>query len=98
MKFSLALTITILSCFGLAYLIEPDTTAAPDTITDCTYWQVASENDTCVSISAYWGPIIGFTEAQFVVYVRLSPVAAATPILIWFVGTEPKPWCRQLRK
>ncbi|KAH6649142.1 hypothetical protein BKA67DRAFT_382165 [Truncatella angustata] len=57
------------SSLGAAqYLVDPPTTAAADTIKDCTYWQVASSNDTCTSISEYWGPILGWLPEQFYVY------------------------------
>ncbi|KAH8645715.1 hypothetical protein BX600DRAFT_477875 [Xylariales sp. PMI_506] len=43
------------SLVAAQYLVDPPTTAAPDTIQDCTYWQVASAADTCISISDFWG-------------------------------------------
>lgn len=50
--FALAFGLTLLPVLGAAqYTVDPPTTAAPDTIQDCTYWQVAAENDTCVSIA-----------------------------------------------
>jgi hypothetical protein len=63
---SFALSLALLPALGVAqYLVDPPTTAASDTITDCTYWQVATANDTCASISAYWG----LTLDQFDTYV-----------------------------
>jgi len=44
--------ILLLPMLGAAqYTVDPPTTAAPDTIQDCTWWRVAAENDTCASIS-----------------------------------------------
>jgi hypothetical protein len=63
--------LALLPVLGAAqYLVEPPTTAAPDTIKDCTYWQVASANDTCESIIEEWGATLGWTAEQFYVYVR----------------------------
>ncbi|KEY73229.1 hypothetical protein S7711_10817 [Stachybotrys chartarum IBT 7711] len=40
--------------FGAAqYTVDPPTTAAPDTILDCTYWHVALANDTCEVVNEY---------------------------------------------
>lgn len=51
---ALAFGLIVLPALGAAqYTVEPPTTAAPDTIRDCTYWQVAAENDTCASIAQY---------------------------------------------
>ncbi|KAM0809653.1 hypothetical protein AB5N19_09999 [Seiridium cardinale] len=63
--FSFSLGLVLLPALGSAqYLVDPPTTAAPDTIQDCTYWDVASSNDTCTSISENWG----ITLAQFYTY------------------------------
>lgn len=35
-----------------AYLEDPPTEAAPDTIQDCSWWHVAESGDTCVDIAA----------------------------------------------
>lgn len=67
MMHSLTLALAVLPLLGAAYLVDPDTPAASDTIEDCTYWAVAAENDTCASISANWG----ITLEQFNTYVRL---------------------------
>ncbi|KAL1796842.1 hypothetical protein ACET3X_005382 [Alternaria dauci] len=52
-----------------AYETEAPTTASPDTISDCTWWHVATETDTCATISEYWG----ITEAQLKTY---NPILA----------------------
>ncbi|KAK8037851.1 hypothetical protein PG991_001197 [Apiospora marii] len=63
--FALAFGLIVLPALGAAqYTVDPPTTAAPDTIKDCTYWQVAAENDTCASIAQYWG----LTLDQFETY------------------------------
>ncbi|KAK8071506.1 hypothetical protein PG997_011709 [Apiospora hydei] len=63
--FALAFGLALLPALGAAqFPVDPPTTAAPDTIRDCTYWQVAVENDTCASISEYWG----ITLEQFEAY------------------------------
>lgn len=62
------LGLAVLPCLGAAYLEDPPTTAAPDTIADCSAWHVAAENETCASISKSWY----ITEAQFVVWVSLE--------------------------
>ncbi|KAH7311453.1 hypothetical protein B0I35DRAFT_438110 [Stachybotrys elegans] len=52
----LASIVTITSLLGLSaaqYIVDPPTTAAPDTILDCTYWHVALANDTCDVIIEY---------------------------------------------
>jgi len=56
----------LLPLLSAAYLEEPPTTAAPDTVADCSWWHVAAETDTCASISEYWG----LTDAQLTAYVR----------------------------
>lgn len=66
MKLSGSSILVALPCLVAAYPVEPPSTAAPDTIADCTFWQVATESDTCTSIAEYWG----LTEAQIVAYVR----------------------------
>ena len=65
MRSLFAFSLALLPLLGLAYLVDPPSTAAPDTIEDCTYWHVANETDTCPSISesSY------ITEAQFTNYV-----------------------------
>ena len=66
--FVLAFGLVLLPALGAAqYSVDPPSTAAPDTIRDCTYWQVAADNDTCSSISAYWGIAL----EQFETYVSL---------------------------
>ncbi|KAH6877966.1 hypothetical protein BKA58DRAFT_398058 [Alternaria rosae] len=60
----LTLGLVLLPLLSAAYPEEPPTTAAPDTVADCTWWQVAAETDTCASISEYWG----LTDAQFTTY------------------------------
>ncbi|KAH6639792.1 hypothetical protein C7974DRAFT_389209 [Boeremia exigua] len=56
--------LALLPYFGAAYLDEPPTTAAPDTIPECSLWHIVTETDTCASISADWF----ITEAQFSTY------------------------------
>jgi hypothetical protein len=63
---SFTFALTVLPLLSAAYLVEPDTSAAPDTIEDCTYWQVATETDTCESIAKDWA----ITLEQFNTYVR----------------------------
>ncbi|KAK6857297.1 hypothetical protein PG990_010859 [Apiospora arundinis] len=74
--FALAFGLALLPALGAAQFQEaPPTTAAPDTIRDCTYWQVAAAEDTCDSIAAYWG----ITLDQFKAY---NPSQAAACDLI----------------
>lgn len=65
MKSLFALAFASIPLLSAAYIVDPPTTAAPDTIEDCTYWHVAEDADTCASMSAYWG----LTEAQLAAYV-----------------------------
>ena len=37
-----------------AYLEEPPTTAAADTVSDCSNWHVVASGDTCDSIAKDW--------------------------------------------
>lgn len=37
-----------------AYLEDPPTTAAPDTIQDCSWWHVAEAGDECTAIADVW--------------------------------------------
>jgi hypothetical protein len=67
MKPSFTLGLAVLPLLGAAYPVDPDSTAAPDTIEDCTYWAVVTDTDTCASISEWWG----ITVEQFTTYVRL---------------------------
>jgi hypothetical protein len=48
-----------------AYIVDPPTTASPDTIEDCTSWHDVTAEDTCTSIAESWG----LTEVQFFAYV-----------------------------
>ncbi|KAI1850413.1 hypothetical protein JX265_001374 [Neoarthrinium moseri] len=65
MILSFGLSLAVLSTLGAAqFTVDPPTNAAPDTIKDCTYWQVATANDTCSSISESWG----LTLEQFYTY------------------------------
>lgn len=66
--FALAFGLALLPALGAAYQVDPPSTAAPDTIQDCTYWQVAASDDTCASISAWWG----ITLEQFNAYVSIT--------------------------
>jgi hypothetical protein len=59
---SFILGLAALPLLSAAFSVDPDTTAAPDTIEDCTYWQVASDTDNCASMTEYWGlPLEQFT-------------------------------------
>ncbi|KAK6073694.1 LysM domain-containing protein [Seiridium cupressi] len=63
--FSFSLALALLPALGSTqYLVDPPTTAAPDTIQDCTYWEVTASNDTCTNISENWC----ITLAQFYTY------------------------------
>ncbi|RYO27909.1 hypothetical protein AA0113_g3305 [Alternaria arborescens] len=61
---SFTLGLALLPLLIRAYETDPPTTASPDTISNCTWWQVATETDTCAGISEYWG----ITEVQFKTY------------------------------
>jgi hypothetical protein len=37
-----------------AYVTDPPTTAASDTASDCSSWEIAASADTCESIAASW--------------------------------------------
>lgn len=45
----------------VAYLEEPPTEAAPDTIQDCSWWHVAESGDSCSNIAT----ANGLTLAEF---------------------------------
>lgn len=66
MKLAQPLTLAMLSSMAVAWPVDPESTAAPDTIADCTYWAIATAEDTCQSLSEYWG----LSEAQLTTYVR----------------------------
>lgn len=69
MIFTFVLGLAALLALGAAqYQVDPPTTAAPDTIKDCTWWQVASSTDTCLSISEN----SFITLEQFYTYVRFK--------------------------
>lgn len=53
--------------FGLtaAYTVDPPTTAAADTIEDCTNWDVGESGDTCAVLANEWV----ITQAQLLSYV-----------------------------
>lgn len=53
---------------AVAYLEPPPTTAASNTIADCSYWAIASSVDTCASISNN----NFITLAQFNLYVSFT--------------------------
>jgi hypothetical protein len=71
---SFILGLAALPLLSAAFSVDPDTTAAPDTIEDCTYWQVASDTDTCASMTEYWG----LPLEQFTTYVRYHPDTIAS--------------------
>ena len=58
MKVILSLGLLFLPCIVAAYLVDPPSTAAADTVGDCTYWHFTTETETCSYIAEYWG----FTE------------------------------------
>jgi hypothetical protein len=64
----LRLSLAAASCLGLvgAYLIDPPTTAAQDTISDCSNWQIVSASDQCQTIAES----NGITLSQLQTYVR----------------------------
>ncbi|KAF1922869.1 uncharacterized protein M421DRAFT_426488 [Didymella exigua CBS 183.55] len=64
MKILLSLSLVVPPWLVAAYAVDPPSTAAPDTIADCTYWHIAAETETCSGITEYWG----LTEAQFATY------------------------------
>ena len=66
---SLAFGITFLPLLSAAWLVEPPTTAAPDTVQDCTWWEVVEpEENTCQAfVNAYQ-----FSMRLFKLYVRIS--------------------------
>lgn len=64
---------SLCAVFGLvglarAYLVDPPTTAASDTIQDCSNWAVVTSTDKCQSIADSWG----ITLAQFQSYVSTT--------------------------
>ena len=76
---SFTFALTVLPLLSAAYLVEPDTPAAPDTVEDCTYWQVATETDTCESIAKDWA----ITLEQFNTYVRhLAEVSPCSSLVL----------------
>lgn len=66
LRFSLTLT-SILGLVG-AYLVDPPTTAAQDTIQDCSNWQVVTAADKCQAIADN----NGITLAQLQTYVSIN--------------------------
>ena len=60
-------TVLVLGTLGLAnaYLVDPPTTAASDTVSDCSGWVVTTSSDTCTSLATNnW-----ISEAQLKTYV-----------------------------
>lgn len=55
MKATLSLGFMALPCLVAAYPVDPPSTAAADTVNDCTYWHIAAEAETCGDIAEYWG-------------------------------------------
>lgn len=52
---SFAFGIAFLPLLSAAWLVDPPTTAAPDTIQDCTFWAVAErEESTCKALVDSW--------------------------------------------
>lgn len=70
MKSSIFETALILGALGSAsaYLVDPPSTAASDTVQDCSGWVVTASGDTCTSLSAD----NGLTDDQFKTYVSLN--------------------------
>lgn len=65
-KKSLCLVAT-LGGLAHAYLIDPPTTAASDTVQDCSNWVVVSSSDKCLTLA----DDNGITLAQFQIYVSV---------------------------
>ena len=57
--------VAVLGGLANAYLVDPPTTAASDTIQDCSNWVVVSASDKCQALSDN----NGITLAQFQTYV-----------------------------
>jgi hypothetical protein len=70
MKSSIFETALVFCALGSAsaYLVDPPTTAASDTVQDCSGWVVTASGDTCTSLSAD----NGLTDDQFKTYVNLN--------------------------
>ncbi|KAH6717692.1 hypothetical protein BKA61DRAFT_716055 [Leptodontidium sp. MPI-SDFR-AT-0119] len=50
--------------FTHGYLEDPPTTAAPDTVQDCSYWDIATSRSTCADFATIWA----ISLADFVTY------------------------------
>jgi hypothetical protein len=48
------------------YLVDPPTTAANDTIQDCTNWVVVTATDTCTSIASSYAITLQQFEVEYV--------------------------------
>ena len=84
---SFTFALAALPLFSAAYIVEPDTPAAPDTIEDCTYWRVATETDTCASIADEWL----LTLEQFTTYVRSLAEISSCFSFVLTNRAEPQP-------
>ena len=65
-----------LSGLAKAYLIDPPTTAASDTVQDCSNWVVVTATDKCQDLADG----NGITLTQFQTYVGDHALCAETPI------------------
>lgn len=63
----LAGLVAAISCTS-AYLIDPPTTAASDTASDCSSWEVVTGNESCETIATSWL----ITATDFSNYVSLA--------------------------
>lgn len=56
----------LFAALGSAYLEDPPTTADPNTISECSWWIVATASDTCTGISDDWGVSLHDFEVVYV--------------------------------
>lgn len=81
---SVSAAVLLFAVYVSAYLVDPDTTASPDTIEDCSYWVVVSSSDTCDSIESDWG----VTSEQFLTYVRVYIFLFAIDGMIYHMNPQ----------
>jgi hypothetical protein len=65
--------------FTQAYLENPPTTAASDTVQDCSYWDVATSSSTCANFATTWS----ISLADFNSWVR-PPLSNTTRVNLIF--------------
>jgi hypothetical protein len=68
------LFLTLSLHLAAGYTVDPPSAAAPDTLEDCTLWQVAADSATCAGIEEYWF----ISDLQFLTYVRVQPLPYLT--------------------